>query len=453
MNEIENLLKIIPREEDLENYKNIAISLFNLKQWDLSLRFFKFYNNYKHDDTLCIYYATIFDNKNNKKEAIKYYEKSIKYYPDYYKIYGNLARLYADIYVFGEKEKQIYYTEKAYELNPTDDINKLNMLLIACKYNDLDKAKYFFNEIKTDNPSVLFSYGCFLIHNKEFKDGFKLYRYRIEHDQQALPGGLKNIWQPNIDISDKVILVSYEQGFGDTLMFIRFVKDLKPLCKQVKVLVQDELYDLLKSLDLEIYTDKTKEQIEYDYFVPMMDLPLLLDIDFNNLPEKDGYIPMPEGSNPLIKGNKFKIGICYSGSKDGLKTCRDIPLKELYPIFDLPVEIYSFQKEDLKNQLDKVPSKYNIIKLGDTFKSWKDTAIAMSKMDLMITTDNGILNLAGALGIKTFALFNKYPEFRWFDLNDDLKWYSIKPFQCKEFNDWGEVVKRLKKEVENVLNK
>lgn len=449
MNEIENLLKIIPREEDLENYKNIAISLFNLKQWDLSLRFFKFYNNYKHDDTLCIYYATIFDNKNNKKEAVKYYEQSLKYYPDYYKIYGNLARLYADIYIFGEKEKQIYYTEKAYELNPDDEINKLNMLLISCKYNDVEKAKYFFNEIKTDNPSVLFSYGCFLIHNKEFKDGFKLYRYRIEHDQQALPGGLKNIWQPNIDISDKTILVTYEQGFGDTLMFIRFVKDLKSLCKQVKVLVQNELYDLLKTLDLEIYPDKAIKEIEYDYFIPIMDLPLLLNIDFENLPGKNGYIPIPKGD---IKNNKFKIGICYSGSKDGIKTCRDIPLTKLYPLFELPVEIYSFQKEDLKNQESKVPYS-NFIKLGNTFNSWLDTAKAMSCMDLIITTDNGILNLAGALGVKTFALFNKYPEFRWFDLTEDLKWYSIKPFQCKEFNEWDEVVERVKKEVENVLNK
>ena len=72
-------------------------------------------------------------------------------------------------------------------------------------------------------------------------------------------------------------------------------------------------------------------------------------------------------------------------------------------------------------------------------------------MDLMITTDNGVLNLAGALGVKTFALFNKYPEFRWFTMDKDIGWYNIKPFQCKEFNKWEEPINDIVREISEKL--
>ena len=33
---------------------------------------------------------------------------------------------------------------------------------------------------------------------------------------------------------------------------------------------------------------------------------------------------------------------------------------------------------------------------------------------IMVTTDNGVMNLAGALGIKTFGIFNRIVEWRCF---------------------------------------
>ena len=89
----------------------------------------------------------------------------------------------------------------------------------------------------------------------------------------------------------------------------------------------------------------------------------------------------------------------------------------------------------------------NVIPLGDTFNSWLDTACAMKHLDLLISIDCGVLNLAGACGIPTFALFNEYPEFRWFNLRDDVGWYNMKPFQCEKFNEWSPVITKVKKEL------
>ena len=70
----------------------------------------------------------------------------------------------------------------------------------------------------------------------------------------------------------------------------------------------------------------------------------------------------------------------------------------------------------------------------------------------MITTDNGVMNLAGALGIKTFGLFNRITEWRWFKTQgDDIAWYkSIKPFQCHTSDDWDTPVNQILEEVEKL---
>ena len=94
--------------EDLDNYKQIAICFYRLKEYNNSLKYFKLYEKYRPADySVSHYIAGIYDILNQKENAISYYEKAIKISNDY-KLYGNLARLYADVYIFGEKEKQIY---------------------------------------------------------------------------------------------------------------------------------------------------------------------------------------------------------------------------------------------------------------------------------------------------------------------------------------------------------
>ena len=76
--------------------------------------------------------------------------------------------------------------------------------------------------------------------------------------------------------------------------------------------------------------------------------------------------------------------------------------------------------------------------------------LSLKNMDLMITTDNGVMNLAGALGVKTFGLFNRIVEWRWFKVEgDDIAWYkSIRPFQAPTAGAWEVPVKEVMKEVD-----
>jgi hypothetical protein len=63
------------------------------------------------------------------------------------------------------------------------------------------------------------------------------------------------------------------------------------------------------------------------------------------------------------------------------------------------------------------------------------------------------MNLAGAVGVKCFGLFNKYPNYRWFDLTkSDVLWYkSVRPFVVDKENDWGNLMLKVSDAVKSEL--
>ena len=434
----------------LEKLKQKGIEYYNKHDYENALKSLRQFDNHAKDYLVSLCLGDIYEEMKDNKKAIKHYEYALNGFPNDYKIYGNLCRIYEMEYGHGFAEKQIYYAEMAYKLNPQEITNIKNLYVTYCNCNMLVEATQMFKLLLNENdPLFPFSYGCLLMRHKMFKDAYRYYHHRFDYTDDILPKGLKNMWQPNIDISDKTILVTYEQGFGDTFMYIRFVKELK--CKKLLVLVQKETKSLIKqSYDFDVYSEEDIPNLEYDYFIPMMDLPLVLCLDADNIPYSEGYLKVKDRFD--LKSDKFKIGICYSGDKDSYKVGRDVPIEKFFPIFDLDVEIYSFQKGDAEKQLEKIPEKYNVINLADTFNDWEDTASAMKQMDLMITSDCGILNLAGALGIKTFGLFNKFVECRWFQLTDNVAWYkSVKPFQCTEYNGWEEVIQKVIEEIKPLM--
>ena len=190
-----------------------------------------------------------------------------------------------------------------------------------------------------------------------------------------------------------------------------------------------------------------------------MDLPIVCETTPRTIPLAEGYLKVPKTKINAYKkkyindNDKLKIGIAYEGTMASKETDRDIPLEFLYALMRmLEVEISSFQVDDISHQMDRVPEDCQLIRLGGTFKNWEDTACAMNCMDLMVTTDNGVMNRAGALGIKTFALFNTITEWRWFKTTgNDIAWYkSIKPFQCPTSKAWDVPVKQVIEEIEKM---
>ena len=234
-------------------------------------------------------------------------------------------------------------------------------------------------------------------------------------------------------------------------MYCRFVPFLKNLAKKIIFVVQEELFDLISKSEIfkgvEIITNETN--IDYDFNIALLDVPNVLNIDSNNLPFTSKYIDVNEDSVKNYKNkflgndNIFRIGISCKGENSANYSERDIVISEIFNLFkDISgIKLYNLQKD-----ADKFD---NITQLGKTFENFTDSACAVENMDLIISTDNVILNLAGALGIKTIGLFNKETNYRWFKTSgDNIGWYeSVYPLQNKKQNDWNDVLSKLSETV------
>lgn len=436
----------------------LAECVANFEQFDLALDFLKFYE--EKESNLPLKLLTLGNFYNLK---LKDYKKAIKYYEHYLKIdetksviYTILASLYAKAYGDLSLEDQVRYFEKAYKLKPNDRLVLHGLAFGYEKLKNLKMANKFYEKLIQNNPTEtdFYNYGAFLISCGEFESGHNYFTHRFSTGDKNLEYPIsyapEKRWDLKSDISDKVLLIHYEQGFGDTFMYCRFVPMMKNLAKQVIFVVQDSLYDLIKNSKIisdgvMVVPECQSENLEYDFHMALLDTPFVLKISAQNLPLCEKYLEVEDdkvkvyADKYLNKSNRIKVGICLHGNKNANYKGRDLELSKMQELFNLKdVEFYLLTE-------DKETEIQNLIPLGETFETFTDTACAVKNMDVVLSTDNVILNLAGSLGVKTLGLFTKYPNFRWFKLSgNDVGWYkSVRPVQIEDFDCSSALVSNL----------
>lgn len=447
---------------DCSDYLVIARNLAKSGDTVLYKSFLDIYSQ-KEENKLLAYIdlADFYKEINDYQNAIDCYEKFMEVDKTKVSIYTITANLYSKLNGSESLEKQIELYEQAYKLQPD---NRLALHGLAFGYEKLGHntlAKIYYEKLLQNNPTEndYYNYGGFLIRCGDFLNGHKYFAHRFNIDDINLkyPSDINKKWDFKSDISDKTLLVHYEQGFGDTIMYSRFVPLLKKIAKEVIFVVQSELYDLILNSHLfegvKIVTDEN--DVEYDVNIALLDVLYALKFDSSAISLlSTNYLDITEDKIKAYKerflqdDNYFKIGISCSGEKNANYDDRNIEISKIYTLLkDIPnVKMYDLQKN---------AGDYNgVIPLGNAFGDFTQSACAVKNMDLIISADNVILNLAGALGAKTIGLFNKETNFRWFKTDgENVGWYeSVKPLQAKKQNDWNEVLFELLKEVKIILD-
>ncbi len=446
------IVKSVP---DSLDYLAVARNLACLGDKTLYPEFLKAYGE-KEENKLLSYIelANFYKEFKDYKNAIASYEKFLEIDKTKIAIYTITADLYSKLNGSESLERQIELYEQAFRLQPDNRLVLHGLAFGYEKLGDDNKAGEFYKKLLQNNPTEndYYNYGCFLIHCGDFINGHNYFtrRFNIDDVNLEYPADINKKWDFNSDISDKTLLVHYEQGFGDTIMYSRFVPLLKNFAKSVVFVVQSELSNLISNSHLfegiKIVTDD--KNIDYDVNMALLDVLYVLKFDadtFSSVPTK--YLDVSEEKvleykNKFLSDEKgFKIGLSCSGEQNSNYNDRNIEISKIYSLLkDLPdIKLYNLQKSS---------GEYDgIMPLGNAFGDFTQSACAVKNMDLIISTDNVILNLAGALGVQTIGLFNKETNYRWYKTDgDNVGWYeSVKPLQAKIQNDWQDVLFELLK--------
>ena len=273
--------------------------------------------------------------------------------------------------------------------------------------------------------------------------GYRHYNFKL----------LENI----VDLKNKKVLVWHEQGFGDTIMFSRYVNQLIDIGAVVTFEVQEDLEPFFSSQFKCIVVNKVSPGEFFDFQVPLLDLPKLFNTSLENIPFNRFYLKVEykkkkEWEKKLqLSKNKFNIGISISGNKSYKRNLiRSLPLKKMEPFLD-KANLFIIQKELSAEDMKFLNNHKEINFLGKEISNFSDTAAIVENMDLIISVDTSLIHLAGALGKKSFLILSYSADWRWLLDRNSTPWYdSIRIFRQKLIGDWDFVIKQIQLEFNNL---
>jgi len=279
----------------------------------------------------------------------------------------------------------------------------------------------------------------------DFAQGWLAYEWRLKRPDLEKP----NLTGPEWDgspVLGKTVVVYAEQGFGDTLQFLRYVPLLAAICARTILIVPAELLALCKGLEGEAVTVRSRlgNLPRYDFQIPLLSLPNLL--GGNDIPAPIPYLHVPEGKSASVTppaGTRIKIGVVWAGrpthAQDAL---RSVGLRTILPIAGVHgVMLYSLQMGPRAEDLHTEAHPALIEDVSTKLKDYADTAAVVAEMDLIICVDTSVAHLAGALGKPVWILIPYAPDWRWMLNREDTPWYpSMRLFRQSVPDSWDDVI-------------
>lgn len=353
--------------------------------------------------------------------------------------------------------------EEAARLNPSLPEPRAN-IGNALKYlGDIDGAKAAYAKSVEANPEYfdgLLNQGLMDMELGNFEEGWKLFEMRWRRPE-LLPRGLPCPDWNGEDLNDKRLLLYAEQGFGDTVHFVRYAGVIKERYPQAWITFEcrNSIARLMRTVpgvdEVVVYGDPLKP---HDYGCAIMSAPRLCGTTFQTIPASVPYISASPQRVELWRrrldgdlqqfGDKLRVGICWAGQGrphmplvNATDKRRSTRLDQWAPLFAVPGVVFvSLQHGEHAGQAKVPPPGNAIAHYVEELDDWTDTAALMKCLDLVISVDTAVVHVAGALGLPTWMLSRFDGCWRWHGARRDSPWYpTLTQFRQPKQGDWTSV--------------
>jgi tetratricopeptide (TPR) repeat protein len=404
-------------------------------------------------------------------EAIACFRDAIRISPTFADAYNNLGTA---LQKQGEAVEAIACYRKAIACNPLLAKAQINLGQSLTRFGLYQEAQNLYEHalrILPGNATALWNCTLLRLLHGDFEGGWQDYEKRW-----ALPGmAVRSFHRPRWDGSSflgKTNLVYAEQGLGDTIQFLRYLPLVKERGGTVLFECQAPLVPLctgIRGADQLIAAGAPLPH--FDVQVALLSLPGIFRTNLATIPKSVPYLRADPGlveywRKELQPLGGFKIGIAWQGNpKNTDDRYRSVPLAHFETLARREgVRLVSLQQgpgaEQLKEwarridnppSMNEVPSlgnKMSILDLSDRLGAFIDTAAVMMNLNLVVTVDNAVAHVAGALGVPTWTLLPYAPDWRWLLERSDSPWYpTMRLFRQSRFGDWSDVFERVHEEL------
>lgn len=377
----------------------------------------------------------------------------LQHQPNHADAHGNLG-------IALQKKQRLAEALESYETairhNPNHADAFSNRGLLLQELNRPEEAMACYNralEIKPDFANAWWNKSLSLLLAGDFENGWPLYEWRWRSVQLATdrPWTAPR-WDGQTDLTGKTILLFAEQGFGDTIHFIRYALEIKARgAARVVVEVQAALAKLMARMPgLDGIAIQGSGMVAHDIQCPLMSLPGLLQTRLHNIPAPIPYLKVDPALRSLwqnrlgARTDKPRIGIAWSGRPTHNNDHhRSLPLARLLPLLSDRFEWVSLQKE-VREADRPVLAGAGIRTFAEHLRDFADTAALVEQLDLVISVDTSVVHLAGALGQPVWVMLPEVPDWRWLMDREDTPWYpTMRLYRQGADKNYDSVLQRI----------
>lgn len=402
-------------------------------------------------------------------EAEANYRRALEMRPAFAQAWTNLGTTYQER---GDLVAALDCHRRSVEIDPNFIDGLYNLANAYKEADDAPAAIAAFEKtlrLRPDFAQAHLNYGLALLTAGRLEEAWPHYEARFLCGQPKPRAFDRPMWD-GVARDDSTLLVHWEQGWGDVIMFSRYL----PLLKQstnmrIVVEVPRKLMTLLSCVPgVDEWTAEGDALPEFHAFVPMLSLPFVFKTGLHSIPascirvnrDDQRHERIRRWMNERVGGRSQakRIGIAWQGDPTyRFDRMRSIPLKAFKPLGDRnDVRLISLQKGLGTEQLQDTQLGFNVADFSSELDcgpdAFVDTAALMQQLDLVVTPDTAVAHLAGSLGIRTWLCLSRPAHWVWLTDRSDSPWYpSIRVFRQEQPGDWSSVFAKLTAELDQAV--
>ena len=453
-------LKIKP--DYAEAYNNMGNTLKDKGDLEAAIDSYKNALKIKPDNANTYYnMGNTLNDKGDLEAAIDSYKQALKIKPDYADTYYNMGNTLNDK---GDLDAAIDSYQEALKIRPdyAKAYNNMgNTLKDKGKLNSaIDSLKQAI-KIKPGYADAFYNLSLSHLLQGSMEKGFNFYEWRLRKKKQSAASARANlVWDGKKSLRGKHFVIYEEQGLGDIIQFCRYLPLLEQRGANITFKVKPNLHALLETMDSNSrLLTSLPEENEIDFEAPLMSIPYLLNTNLETIPANNPYLFAGQKKIQTwaerVSMDRFKVGICWQGSKTKMDVGRSFPLSLFEGISRIPnLELISLHKGEGEAQIDGID--FDLTTLGHDFDvgqdAFLDTVAVMMNCDLIITSDTAVAHLAGAIGRPTWVVLKQVPDWRWMLDRPDSPWYpTMTLYRQKSQGDWVDVFDTIEQDLRTML--
>lgn len=399
-----------------------------------------------------------------RDESLAEFDEAIRLNPEYVEAHCNRGNA---LWAADRLDDAEAAFRKALELQPNHVMSVNNLGTVLHERGRFEEAIECCRRaiaLKPEFAEARLNLATRLLLQGQFEEGWRQYEWR--HRTPGFTRDPRRFDQPRWDGSPaprpgiSTLLLYKEQGYGDTIQWIRHVPGAIERGWRVVLECEPSMVRWLQQsggLGATIIPRGSgggPVPIPFDVQLPLASLPLTLGEMDPRQPARPvgAYLTADADSRTSWRarlasdGEGLKIGLVWSGSPMFTNNrLRSTTLAALAPLARSDAIFYSFQFGPVAVEAAHPPAGMRLIDLTPRIADFADSAALVLEMDLIITTDTAMAHMAGALGKPVWVLLSLVPDFRWMlDREDSPLYPSMRLFRQKKRGDWDEVIQRIR---------